>query len=123
MVREPDATTHPTLQDHQLMSKHRVLGFKPQLRLWRGTGWPERNRAARSFRQFRRFHHVINSNKVFGTHRMTSHSKRCYADIVKCLARRWPRDAEFSNAQAISLTLTMGDDQFTIDLLDHLLKF
>ena len=31
--------------------------------------WPERNRAARSFRQFRRFHHVINSNKVFGTHR------------------------------------------------------
>src|SRR5450755_3079179 len=69
MVREPDATTHPTLQDHQLMSKHRVLGFKPQLRLWRGTGWPERNRAARSFRQFRRFHQVINSNKVFGTHK------------------------------------------------------
>src|SRR6266446_10030207 len=31
-------------------------------------GWPERNRAARSFRQLRRFHHVINSDKVFGTH-------------------------------------------------------
>jgi hypothetical protein len=29
---------------------------------------------------------------------MTSHSKTCYADIVNCLARRWPRDAEFSNA-------------------------
>src|SRR5437879_2075463 len=27
---------------------------------------PERNRAARSFRQLRRFHHVINSDKVFG---------------------------------------------------------
>src|SRR5229473_209459 len=27
----------PTLQDNQLMSKHGVLGFKPQLRLeWRG---------------------------------------------------------------------------------------
>jgi hypothetical protein len=27
----------PTPQDNQLMSKHRVLGFKPQLRLeWRG---------------------------------------------------------------------------------------
>jgi hypothetical protein len=27
----------PTLQDNQLMSKHRILGFKPQLRLeWRG---------------------------------------------------------------------------------------
>src|SRR6202048_1851572 len=30
-------------------------------------GRPERNRAARSFRQLRRFHHDINSNKVFGT--------------------------------------------------------
>src|SRR5450631_1889555 len=37
MVREPDATRQPTLQDNQLMSKHRVLSFKPQLRLgWRG---------------------------------------------------------------------------------------
>ncbi len=32
-------------------------------------GWPERNKAARSFRQLRRFLHVINSDKVFGTHR------------------------------------------------------
>src|SRR3977135_339934 len=31
-------------------------------------GRPERNRAARSFRQLSRFHHVINSDKVFGTH-------------------------------------------------------
>jgi hypothetical protein len=37
MVREPDATMQPTSQDNQLMSKHRVLGLKPQLRLdWRG---------------------------------------------------------------------------------------
>src|ERR1700688_3302794 len=37
MVREPDATMQPTPQDIQLMSKHRVLNFKPQLRLeWRG---------------------------------------------------------------------------------------
>ena len=37
MVREPDATMEPAPQDIQLMSKHRVLGFKPQLRLeWRG---------------------------------------------------------------------------------------
>jgi hypothetical protein len=32
MVREPNATTLPAPQDHQLMSKHRVLGFKTQLR-------------------------------------------------------------------------------------------
>jgi hypothetical protein len=37
MVREPDATMQPTPQDNQLMSKHRILSFKPQLRLeWRG---------------------------------------------------------------------------------------
>src|SRR5450631_3193442 len=37
MVRKPDATMQPALQDNQLMSKHRVLSFRPQLRLeWRG---------------------------------------------------------------------------------------
>src|SRR5258706_10866472 len=37
MVRKPDATMEPAPQDIQLMSEHRVLGFKPQLRLeWRG---------------------------------------------------------------------------------------
>jgi hypothetical protein len=35
MVREPDATMQPTPQDNQLMSQHRVLSFKPQLRLER----------------------------------------------------------------------------------------
>jgi hypothetical protein len=31
-------------------------------------GRPERNRAARSFGQLRRFHRGFNSDKVFGTH-------------------------------------------------------
>src|SRR6202040_3619635 len=36
MVRQPDATMQPTPQYDQRMSQHRVLGFKPQLRLkWR----------------------------------------------------------------------------------------
>src|SRR6202045_4745023 len=36
-VREPDATMQPTPHDIQLMSKHRVLSLKPQLRLeWQG---------------------------------------------------------------------------------------
>ena len=36
MVRQPDATVQATPQDNQLMSKHRVLSLKPQLRLeWR----------------------------------------------------------------------------------------
>src|SRR5215471_1523125 len=37
MVLEPDATMQRAPQDNQLMSKHRVLSFKPQLRLeWQG---------------------------------------------------------------------------------------
>jgi hypothetical protein len=37
MLDEPDATMQPAPQDIQLMSKHRVLSLKPQLRLeWRG---------------------------------------------------------------------------------------
>src|ERR1700676_5351458 len=35
MVGEPDATMQPAPQDNQLMSKHRVLSFKPYLRLER----------------------------------------------------------------------------------------
>src|ERR1700679_2292837 len=45
----------------------RTSPLRPSLG-FRYTQRPERNRAARSFRQLRRFHHVINSNKVFGTH-------------------------------------------------------
>jgi hypothetical protein len=37
MVGQLDATMRPTPQNNQLMSKHRVLGIKPRLRLeWRG---------------------------------------------------------------------------------------
>src|ERR1700731_2717914 len=37
MVRQPDATRQPTPQNDQLLSKHHVLSFKPQIRLeWRG---------------------------------------------------------------------------------------
>jgi hypothetical protein len=37
VIRESDATLQPAPQDNQLMSKHGVLSFKPQLRLeWRG---------------------------------------------------------------------------------------
>jgi hypothetical protein len=38
MVRELDATVQPAPQNIQLLSKLRVLSFKPQLRLeWRGS--------------------------------------------------------------------------------------
>jgi hypothetical protein len=50
-------------------------------------GRPERNRAARSFRQIRRFLHVINSNKVFGTH-----SAQYTADGLRARWGRWLAD-------------------------------
>src|SRR5258705_6954562 len=42
-------------------------------------GRPERNRAARSFRQLSRFHHVINTDKVFGTHSRSALEFAAYA--------------------------------------------
>jgi hypothetical protein len=48
------------------MSKHRVLSLKPQLRLERrGQDGQNEMKQSQSFRQFRRFHHVINSDEVF----------------------------------------------------------
>jgi len=41
-------------------------------------GRPERNRAAQSFRQLRRFHHIINSDEVFRTHSGTGPTKRIH---------------------------------------------
>jgi hypothetical protein len=69
MIREPGATMQPTPQNNQLMSKHRVLSLKPQLRLeWRGQDGQNETEQP-DVRQLRRFHYVINSDKVFGTHR------------------------------------------------------
>ena len=51
----------------------------------------EGNRAARSFRQLKRFHHVINSDKVFGTHRVRpnefgKNSARCLGQCAAAAA-------------------------------------
>jgi hypothetical protein len=42
-------------------------------------GWPERTKAARSLGQFKRFRHVINSDKVFGTHGLLERDGNRYA--------------------------------------------
>src|ERR1700737_1686361 len=49
---------------------------------------PERNRAARSFRQLRRFHHVINSDRVFGTHRRGAWRQTAESTRLVCLPSR-----------------------------------
>src|SRR6266404_1406413 len=57
-------------------------------------GRPERNRTARSFRQLRRFHHVINSDKVFGTHkRFTALLHHISIDCLRMAFLALKRDA------------------------------
>src|ERR1700681_185976 len=51
-------------------------------------GRPERNKATRSFRQLRRFHHVINSDKVFGTHNCAFLAERAEDGEVKRALKR-----------------------------------
>ena len=46
---------------------------------------PERNRT-RSFRQLRRFHHVINSDEVFGTHSTLYHYPNPYNHQILSIA-------------------------------------
>jgi xanthine dehydrogenase YagR molybdenum-binding subunit len=53
-------------------------------------GRSERNRAARSFGQLRRFRHVINSNKVFGTHNKIAYAFG--AEFVEVRINRWTRE-------------------------------
>jgi hypothetical protein len=71
MVRQPDATMQPTPQDDQLMSKHRVLSFKPHLRLeWRcqhGQSEAEQPNHHASLDDSSAASH---SDEVFGTHNL-----------------------------------------------------
>src|SRR5215831_265365 len=70
MVREPDAATRPTPQDNQLMSKHRVLSFKPCLRL-EGRGQDGQSEAEQPDHPASLGDSITasHSDEVFGTHR------------------------------------------------------
>ena len=70
MVREPDATMQPAPQNIQLMSKHRVLGLKPQLRLeWRGQGGQKETEQPDHSASLGDSITASHSDEVFGTHR------------------------------------------------------
>ena len=67
-------------------------------------GRPERNRTARSFRQLRRFHHVINADKVFGTHSSIDQAWRSTARPASSWrsarsTRRWRRKRNACSVQ------------------------
>src|SRR5262249_3562941 len=70
MVREPDAATRPTPQDNQLMSKHRVLSFKPCLRLeYRGEDGQSEAEQPDHPASLGDSITASHSDEVFGTHR------------------------------------------------------
>src|SRR3984957_12530105 len=70
IVREPDATMQPTPQDIQLMPKHRILSFKPQLRLeWRGQDGQNETEQPDHSASLGDSITSSTSDKVFGTHR------------------------------------------------------
>jgi hypothetical protein len=49
--------------------------------------WPNRNVAARTFRQLRRFLHNINADKVFGTHKLKLLAEEHVNDLADRLER------------------------------------
>src|ERR1700682_2945038 len=90
-------------------------------------GRPERNRAARSFRQLRRFHHVINSDKVFGTHRGIFVGRLSWRGLFQPPPRR-PRFPNYLVVNAMDLggealvswlRSTVADDDVGIDATGH----
>jgi hypothetical protein len=73
MVRQPDAAMQSTPQDNQLMSKHRVLSFKPQLRLeWRGQDGQNETEQPDHSASLSDSITSSTPDKVFGTHRISS---------------------------------------------------
>jgi Zinc-binding dehydrogenase len=71
MVREPDATRQLTPQDNQLMSKHRVLGLKPLLRLeWQGQDGRNETEQPDHSASLGDSTTASTRNKVFGTHNL-----------------------------------------------------
>src|SRR5499427_2225865 len=77
MVREPDAPMQPAPQDNQLMSKHRVLGFKPQLRLeWRGQDGQSEAEQSNHPASLGDSITASHSDEVFGTHRCRAYAQQ-----------------------------------------------
>jgi hypothetical protein len=69
MVREPDAATRLAPQDNQLMSKHRVLSFKPCLRLeWHSQYGQNETEQPNHHVSLGDSNAASHSDEVFGTH-------------------------------------------------------
>jgi hypothetical protein len=69
VVREMSAALHLTSQDHQLMSERGIFSASSRIFDLKGERPPRTKHRSPTFSQLRRFHHVSNSDKVFGTRR------------------------------------------------------
>jgi hypothetical protein len=65
-------------------------------------GRPERNRTARSFRQLRRFLYLINTDKVFGTHRPQKQRRRLRQNQQPRNLKRQQRNPVFDQQRRLS---------------------
>jgi hypothetical protein len=69
VVGKPGPDGHLAPQKDQLMSERSILSLKPALRLeWRGQHGQNKSKSVRTSRQFSRFYHSINPDRIFGTH-------------------------------------------------------
>ena len=78
MVRQPDATFDLASQDNDLMPKHRILGVEPHFDLKGEARTARTKQSSPIIAQLRRFHHVSNSDEVFGTHRLAGNLGHAY---------------------------------------------
>jgi hypothetical protein len=88
-AREPNATTRPAPQDNQLMSKHRVLGFKPQHRpQWRGQDGQSEAEQPDHPASLGNSNAASHSDEISGTH---SGTRKVTIIVVAVLAGRQPQ--------------------------------
>ncbi|WP_198031930.1 hypothetical protein [Bradyrhizobium sp. Ec3.3] len=79
----PKATTPPASQDNQLMSQHRVLSFKPQLRPeWRGRGGQSEAEQPDHRASLGDSNAVSHSDAVFGTHNGLDSRRLCEPGVA-----------------------------------------
>jgi hypothetical protein len=93
IVRKPDATMEPAPQDIQLMSKHRVLSFKPYLRLeWRGqneTEQPDHSASlGDSIASSTRIRFSVHTRKKLSTVRIAGEEFKIHAPGFKAILRK-----------------------------------
>jgi hypothetical protein len=90
VVGKPGPDGHLAPQKDQLMSERSILSLKPALRLeWRGQHGQNKSKSVRTSRQFSRFYHSINPDRIFGTHRHSVLEQLTIIGLDRSPRSRW----------------------------------